>query len=291
VFLLLNLPGMSGSSKGEPSPKNVPTEMIYKLESAERSVWKDFYLAASPTVSERLGIEFRLEKGAAIGIVAKSGVLALNRVLALGLDEPMTEDHLDGIIAAYRSSGVGRFFVTPPPCAKPADFAELLARKDLCHYNNWVKLYREVAPPPLANTNLEVREIGADEAPVFGRIFASCVEWPEPAGEWLAATVGRPGWKHYMAFFGSEPAGTGAMFVHDKTAYMGFASTLPEYRGRGAQSALVVRRIEAASFLGCQLITAETAQDRPDRPALSYRNLVRLGFTPAYVRPNYLGTL
>lgn len=46
-----------------------------------------------------------------------------------------------------------------------------------------------------------------------------------------------------------------------------------------------------AVALGCEWITVETAEDRPERPASSFRNVRRAGFTLAYLRPNWVISL
>ncbi len=71
--------------------------------------------------------------------------------------------------------------------------------------------------------------------------------------------------------------------------YLGPAVTLESHRGRGAQSALIARRLREAAALGVDLVTVETAAETDERPVVqSYRNLRRLGFEEAYRRPNYL---
>ena len=74
----------------------------------------------------------------------------------------------------------------------------------------------------------------------------------------------------------------------NETACQSFAATLPDYRGLGAQSALIARRFQDAAEAGCKWMVVETAEDKPERPVASYRNLKRLGFELAYLCPNYI---
>jgi len=106
-----------------------------------------------------------------------------------------------------------------------------------------------------------------------------------------AAPVGRPGWTHYGAWDGSDLVATGAMFTTGRVAWIAFAATKASHRGRGAQSSLIAERVRRASDLGCDWVITETAEELPDRPAPSYRNLRRLGFTDAYRRQNYVADL
>ena len=63
-----------------------------------------------------------------------------------------------------------------------------------------------------------------------------------------------------------------------------------EHRGKGAQSAILAARIEAAAAAGCEIVTTETGAPRDGQPGPSYRNIVRAGFEPHYVRANYLSS-
>jgi hypothetical protein len=112
--------------------------------------------------------------------------------------------------------------------------------------------------------------------------------FPELANAWVASLVGKPGWHHYMAFDGDEPAAAAALFVHEGIGWCGFAATDTRFRKRGAQSALIARRINDACELGCQWLTTETAEDTPEKPNPSYHNMCRMGFETAYLRPNYI---
>ena len=56
--------------------------------------------------------------------------------------------------------------------------------------------------------------------------------------------------------------------------WLGFAATLPDYRGRGAQSAILAARIEDARKQGCRMVTTETGELEEGRPGNSYRNIV-----------------
>ena len=90
-----------------------------------------------------------------------------------------------------------------------------------------------------------------------------------------------------MSFAGDTPAGTGALFVQGQHAWSDFGATAPEFRRRGSQGAVLARRIDHAVGLGCNRIFTCTGEDVAGDPQHSYRNILRLGFEPTYVRENY----
>jgi GNAT superfamily N-acetyltransferase len=265
------------------------TRLTKRLEGAEIAAWGDFYRAAAPASAAACGLGMYENHGTLAVRAAAADVLGLNRVLGLGVERPASDADIADLVDSFTGAKVPRFFVQPSPLASATLGVQLEAR-GFRHYNNWVKLYRDTTPPPPVSTDLAIRLIDADRAADFGRIVATCFDWPAPAAGWVADLVGRDGWRCYIAFDGDTPAATGALHVQDGVGWIDFATTLPEYRGRGAQSAILARRIGDAAELGCELLVVETAEDRPEKPAPSFRNQLRFSFQVAYVRPNYIYT-
>ncbi len=265
-------------------------EFVRRVERCEITAFEGLFRRASTRSTKRCGLRVA-EFGSALATVAsKLDVLAFNRVVGLGVERPASVQDLERIVRLFTAERVPRFFVHLAPGALPSDLPHLLTERGFRHYNNWVRLHRGVEPAPEVETELSVQEIDVSHATAFGRIVVKCFGWPIEAEEWVTEIVGRPGWRHYMAFDGATPVATGSLFVMNNCAWMGFASTLPEHRGRGAQGALVARRIRDAAELGCQQLVVETAEETPQKEAPSFRNMLRFGFRVAYLRPNYIFT-
>jgi hypothetical protein len=92
----------------------------------------------------------------------------------------------------------------------------------------------------------------------------------------------------YIAYAGDVPAGVGSLLISGEWGALLNAATLPEYRRRGAQGAIMARRIRDGLTLGCRWFTTETGEDTPKTPNSSYHNMIRTGFQLAYLRPNYV---
>jgi GNAT superfamily N-acetyltransferase len=142
----------------------------------------------------------------------------------------------------------------------------------------------------LRGSTLRVEEVAADRAGVFADVFLRAYGVPEIARPLLERLAGGQGWRCFVAFDDDTPAATGALFVTGSLAWVGAGGTLPEYRRRGAQGALLATRIEAAIAAGCETLVTETGEPIDGKPGNSYRNLVRAGFEPLYVRQNYLSS-
>jgi len=258
-------------------------------ERLEADALASIALAAPADVAAALGLLLVVEDGVVGSFAAAADVLAVNRIVGLGLERPATEAQLDRLLRAAAARGVRRLFVQLAPGHEPAALltAWVAARGGRLH-NRWTRLWRATSDAPTATTSLRVEPLDAAHASGMAAVITTAFGMPADLQPWLAATVGRPGWHHYGAFDGDRVVATGALHVAGGGGWLGFASTLPECRGRGAQGALIARRVADAARLGCDLVVTETMQQTPERPVASYRNMLRLGFTEAYHRPNYV---
>lgn len=270
----------------------ISLDQVRRHERIEMEYWRDWYDAAPPEIARRHAIAAEPAEGAVLLLMPQVDYLTFNRVVGLGLEKPVTEAQLDGILARYRAAGAPRFFVPLSPAAEPAEARDWLLARGLTRYNRWAKLEREAeASVPEVRTDARIEEVGPERGADVGRVLREGFQVPlEDLEPWMAALVGRKDWRHYLAFDGSEPVGTASLYVKGEWAALGFAATLPQARGRGVQSALIARRIEDAKAMGCRWLSLETAEDKPEKPAPSFHNVTRLGFRMAYFRDNYLGT-
>lgn len=87
----------------------------------------------------------------------------------------------------------------------------------------------------------------------------------------------------YLAEIDEVPAAAGMLFIFDEVAMLAGASTVSEYRRRGAQSALLADRLEFAAERGCKV-----AMMCASPGSQSQRNAEKNGFRIAYTRTKWL---
>jgi GNAT superfamily N-acetyltransferase len=175
------------------------------------------------------------------------------------------------------------------PHAKPAQLTDWLPARGLEPGWGWMEFHRAADDPPHAETSLRVVEVdGEADAAAFGRVVCESYGLGEVVRPRVASAVDC-GWQCWVAYDGDEPAAAGGLYVADRIAYLGFAGTLPAYRGRGAQGVLLARRIRRCQELGCSLLVVETGERRDDLPSNSYRNILRAGFAEGEVTANWRG--
>ena len=86
----------------------------------------------------------------------------------------------------------------------------------------------------------------------------------------------------FLAEIDGQCAATGAISMHERVALLAGASTIPSFRGRGAQNALLQARIAYAAAQDCDL-----AQMVAQPGSSSQRNAERQGFRIAYTRTKW----
>jgi GNAT superfamily N-acetyltransferase len=268
--------------------ENLTNDFVYNLELIEAKAWEDWYLSADRNTARKCGINIASDNTALILMVLFSDVLALNRILGAGINSQVTENDIRKYILIYTVAGSKRFFMQLNPLIDDPKIPDFLLKAGFEHYNNWVKLYRDVSPIENVKSDLRVEKIDQNYANDFARIVTTSFDWDDALRPWISSTVGRDNWYHYIAFDGDTPAATGAFYRYKDSAWVDFAATLEDYRGRGAQTVLMQKRVADIASLGCRHIVVETAQQTPQRSAPSHRNMLRLGFKEAYIRPNYL---
>ncbi len=214
-------------------------------------------------------------------------ILLFNRVIGTGLPSASRAE-VDEVVAPFRATRLRSWGVQVSPAAEPEELVEWLGEHGLVRRDSWSKVYRPAGDVPAVRTDLRIERAGVKEAETLGRITRTAFGMPEEREGWLASLVGRPNWFHYLAWSGDEPVAAAALYVSGAVGWLGVAGTLPAARRRGAQSALMARRLLDGARAGCQWFVTETGQDLPDRPNPSYHNMMRMGFQLAYHRPNYL---
>ncbi|MFC4600753.1 GNAT family N-acetyltransferase [Cohnella hongkongensis] len=145
----------------------------------------------------------------------------------------------------------------------------------------------EAAPGPAKPSDkLDIRLLREDEFELYATIHCRGTGLPDDGIAPVAANnrvlYGRPGWTFYLALWEGRPAGVGVAYASRGTASLTFAATLPDYRCRGVQTALLRRRVAAAREEGCALVVGQCAF-----LSQSHRNMERIGMRIGYVRASW----
>jgi GNAT superfamily N-acetyltransferase len=256
-----------------------------ELDRIDRRFWREIWESVPAEIAEERGIESRRFGAIQVTVVRDLGRVRMMN-LVLGTAEGEQRD-LEAAVAWAEERSTPYVSLTPGLPGSAAAEAWLRENGFEPSYA-WMKFVRDPHPPRFPEPDgIEVVELGSpDEAP-FGTIAAHGFGMPAWGAEFFAHLPGRPGWRCYVARIDGEAQACGAMLIAEGIAELGIGATLEEARGRGCQTALLRRRMSDAAAAGCRTLLVETGERVPDRPAASYRNILKAGFEEAYLRPNW----
>jgi len=149
------------------------------------------------------------------------------------------------------------------------------------------------AEPREARTDLRIARLSGADAADFTRVMAEGFEFeetPEAHALFASPQYFEGDWAAYGAYDGDTLVAVARMLVvpeTDAVALFG-AATLPEGRGRGAQSALLAARLREARDRGVRYASAETWLESEGNPNPSQHNMRRVGLTEVHTRPNWV---
>ncbi|HUQ88082.1 MAG TPA: GNAT family N-acetyltransferase [Vicinamibacterales bacterium] len=209
----------------------------------------------------------------------------ITQTFGLGVHQPVTDKELDTIEHFFRSRSSAVFHEVSPLAGVEA--SATLARRGYVPAELSTVLYQPIDSTAkiAANPALRVRQADKHEGVQYGNIAAQgWSEHPEvmPYIEGFAklslacATC-------FFAERDGTPIATAALFMHNGTALLAGASTVPAGRRQGAQNALLHARLQTAASNGCDLAMMVAAPG-----SASQRNAERQGFRIAYTRTKWM---
>jgi GNAT superfamily N-acetyltransferase len=148
-------------------------------------------------------------------------------------------------------------------------------------YVNTAPSTAEVRPGPV-----EIRNLRPLETEGMSHIFSDALNLPKLATVLMIGLPRWEGWSCYAAYLDGREVACGSMLISGKLALLGLDATLPEFRDRGCQSALITSRLVDASKKGCDTVAAEVWDGHPATEAAA-GVLERAGFEEIAGRTNW----
>ncbi|HKN95741.1 MAG TPA: GNAT family N-acetyltransferase [Pseudonocardiaceae bacterium] len=206
---------------------------------------------------------------------------------------PVTRAGLAEVCDFFRSQGVPTASIAIAPDRLPADWPDIRESLRLEDDGCYVKMVCEAGkvrtdPSPL-DPALRVAPVERQDAEQWASVMMTTFEMTDKGmTDMAAAAIGRPNWHSYAVWEGDEIVAVGSTFRYEDATNLFGGATIPRARSRGAQTALLLTRANAACEEGTHWLTAETAADTPTHHNPSLHNLHRAGFRPLYERTNWL---
>lgn len=265
------------------------TDPTTLAETVETQAFDARMTHASQAARDGLGLATTRLGGATLGSARLDPSGHWSRVVGLGVTEPVTRELVDEVIGFYRAQGTSTTLLAVAPPFLPDDWDEIRAAHGLEPDRMGLKMGAPVERlRPEARTDLRVTRLDEEGAAEAARLIARTVGMEHPGVvALLASAAGTPGTQVFGAWDGERLVATGSLSVHGTAAALKSGVTAVTHRGRGAQSALVAARIEAARAAGAQWVGAETDQAAPGGHNPSTANLRRAGLRVLYARQDW----
>ena len=264
------------------------TDLQVLAESVEAEMMYQYMAQASDEAKRGFGIETTR-----IG----SGVVVSARLdpyefwsKALGFTEPVSRDVIDRVIEFYRERSTPTALIHLAPWVPlPLDWDDICAAHGLQAERTVLKLAAPVSELTVRSvTDLRLSRVDERHAQTWAEVVAEVFDMEHPAlTAVLAQSTQHPASIPFAAWDGDQIVAAANLYLHGTVGLLNTGATLPSHRGRGAQSALIAARIEAARALGVTWVVAETGLPAEGQVNPSLRNLERAGLRVLYARQSW----
>ena len=235
----------------------------------------------------------RADSGAAVEPIAGGYAVycgagsPLTQAVGLGLGGPVSEEEFARLEEFYR---VRQEPVRVETC--PLADASLIEQFGKHGYrvteftNVMARLIKDCASWPDPPPGVSIQRVATNElshwALTVAQGFAQSHAITPELLEVMELFGGGPHAECYLAYVDEKASGGAALSIREGIAGLFGASTLPEFRGRGVQTALLHARLARAAEAG-----AELAMCLAQPGSTSQRNVVRQGFQVLYTRVKF----
>lgn len=219
------------------------------------------------------------------GIAVYAGVDSpVTQALGVGLNGPVDSAELDRLEQFFRSRKAPVGIELCPLAGLP--LYEALAKREYRLVEVSSVLVRELSSTDeftASSNGVTIRQATPDDEQLFTRTVAQGFAEHAPPTQAILDVM--EGFFHsenthsFLAFVDDAVAGGASAYAFERVAGMFGASTLPPFRGRGVQSALLAARLNWAAGQGCVLAKGVTVPG-----STSQRNHERFDFRVAYTR-------
>jgi hypothetical protein len=143
--------------------------------------------------------------------------------------------------------------------------------------------HESLLPPP---SGIEIERVDGDSVELFLEVMAEGFGWDpawrEAAKDKERRASNQPNYHPFLAYCEGKPVATGVLKTNGDLANVVQGATVPDFRRKGCQLALLHRRLFEAGRLGCGVVVSGAAYG-----SSSLRNQYRAGLRIAYIESGW----
>ncbi|MFC4536651.1 GNAT family N-acetyltransferase [Sphaerisporangium dianthi] len=264
-------------------------EQTALAEGSEAEFMYQYESGAPSSVRTELGITTtRIGGGVALSM-RHDPVGYWSKALGFGFAEPVTSELVDRVLDFYREQGDESAVLQFAPSVLPQDWEDIRAEHGLRAGGEIVKLWCPIEFFLTGTSGLHVGPVGPGDAREWASVVLRGFGMPEKGlADMLAAAVEHPDFRPFAVWDGDRIVGGANLLVHGRVGSLNTGAVLPEYRNRGAQTALLAMRAKEAANAGCRWLVAEAGKPAEGASNPSLNNMLRAGMRPLYTRENWV---
>jgi len=259
------------------------------IEQTEIAAWRSLIDSAPDSLKQANGMRHQdIGGGMAINF-QKMPVPLFNRVIGLGLSEPLTQNIIDEIKSFYSHNE--KYLVHFSSPVKPVTADSLLKQNGFYLSGAWERIVRD--NKPLNNTtcttdSIEVKLV--DEQLKESWVTFLIDTYGYDFYWWPRSFAFQKGWKHYVAFRNNKIIACRSFFTTDKkTIFSGVDAPVPGVmtNDHAPDFAIWKKAIQDGLGEGAVLFVADIELPDKERNRPAYEGFKQLGFVIPYTRYHY----
>lgn len=258
------------------------------IEQTEIEAWRSLIDAAPDSLRKVNGMKYMdIGGGTAINFQANP-IPLFNRVIGLGLSEPLSQQLIDSIKNFYTHHEKYIIHFSSP--MKPANSDALLKQNGFYFAGAWERIVRDTKP--LTNNDvmgdIEVRQV--DSSLVESWVKFLIDSYGFDFYWWPRAFAFQKGWKHYVALRNNKIVGCRSFFMtKEKTIFSGVDAPVPGVMTSvyAPDFAIWKRAIQDELKEGAILFVADIELPDKEKNKEAYEGFKQLGFVIPYTRYHY----
>lgn len=266
-----------------------PIQNSSLIEQTEIAAWSDLIDAAPESFRQANGMR-RLAIGGGMAINFQNEPIPLfNRVIGLGLSEPVTQQIIDSIKQFYAHHE--KYLVHYSSPMQPLHADSLLKQNGFYLAGSWERIVRDNEPLNNSNTiadTFEVRQVDESLKESWVKFLIDTYQFD--FYEWPRAFALRKGWKHYIALRKNKIVACRSFFMTDKkTIFSGVDAPVPGVMTPECAPDFAIWRRAVADGLkeGAILFVADIELPDKEKNKAAYDGFQQLGFSIPYTRYHY----
>lgn len=268
-------------------PNNMSTQdSALLIEQTEIAAWKDLIDAATDSFRHTNGLRYA-EIGGGLAInFQKEPIPLFNRVIGLGLTQPLSASIIDSIKAYY--SLHEKYIIHYSSPVQPDHADSMLKQAGFYLAGSWDRILRDNRSMVNASNSIIVKQVDASSKDAWVNFLIDTYKFT--FYDWPRAFALRNGWRHYVAYYNNKIVACRSFFMtSEKTVFSGVDAPVPGVMtdDHAPDFAIWQKAINDARKDGARLFVADIELPNKMKNKAAYEGFSKLGFYIPYTRFHY----